>query len=422
VATFRHPDWLASLAGDEGPRHLDSDFEMVQDAFRRFAEDRIRPVAEHVHRTNSDIPEEVIAGLAEMGGFGLSVPEEYGGFASGGESDYLGMVVATEELSRGSLGVGGSLITRPEILTRALVRGGTEQQKQFWLPKIASAEAMVAVAVTEPDFGSDVAGLKVTATPSGGSWVINGVKTWCTFAARADILMLLARTDPDRAKAHRGLSMFIVPKDRADGHGFVLSQDGGGRLEGRPIDTIGYRGMHSYELAFDNWAVPGDCLIGGDGGLGKGFYYQMEGFENGRLQTAGRALGVMQAAYEAAREYAANRVVFAQPIGDYQLTQVKLARMAVLIQASRQFMYQVARLMAKGEGAMEASMLKAYVCRAAEWVSREAMQIHGGMGYAEEFPVSRYFVDARVLSIFEGADETLALKVVARRLVEQVGA
>jgi (2S)-methylsuccinyl-CoA dehydrogenase len=267
-----------------------------------------------------------------------------------------------------------------------------------------------------------VAGLKVTATPSGGSWVINGVKTWCTFAARADILMLLARTDPDRAKAHRGLSMFIVPKDRADGHGFVLSQDAGGRLEGRPIDTIGYRGMHSYELAFDNWAVPGDSLIGGDGGLGKGFYYQMEGFENGRLQTAGRALGVMQAAYEAAREYAANRVVFAQPIGDYQLTQVKLARMAVLIQASRQFMYQVARLMAKGEGAMEASMLKAYVCRAAEWVSREAMQIHGGMGYAEEFPVSRYFVDARVLSIFEGADETLALKVVARRLVEQVGA
>jgi (2S)-methylsuccinyl-CoA dehydrogenase len=422
VATFRHPDWLASLAGDEGPRHLDSDFEMVQDAFRRFAEDRIRPVAEHVHRTNSDIPEEVISGLAEMGGFGLSVPEEYGGFASGGESDYLGMVVATEELSRGSLGVGGSLITRPEILTRALVRGGTEPQKQFWLPKIASAEAMVAVAVTEPDFGSDVAGLKVTATQSGDSWVINGVKTWCTFAARADILMLLARTDPDRGKAHRGLSMFIVPKDRADGHGFVLSQDGGGRLEGRPIDTIGYRGMHSYELAFDNWAVPGDCLIGGDGGLGQGFYYQMEGFENGRLQTAARALGVMQAAYEAAREYAADRVVFAQPIGDYQLTQVKLTRMAVLIQASRQFMYQVARLMAKGEGAMEASMLKAYVCRAAEWVSREAMQIHGGMGYAEEFPVSRYFVDARVLSIFEGADETLALKVVARRLVEQVGA
>jgi (2S)-methylsuccinyl-CoA dehydrogenase len=419
VTAYRDPAWLASLAKLEGPRHLDSDFELVQDTFRRFAEDRIRPVAEHVHRTNSDIPDEVIQGLAELGGFGLSVPEEYGGFAVGGERDYLGMVVATEELSRGSLGVGGSLITRPEILTRAIVRGGTEAQKRSWLPRIASGEAMVAVAVTEPDFGSDVAGLKVTASPSEEGWRINGVKTWCTFAARADILMLLARTDPDRSKAHRGLSVFVVPKERADGHGFVLTQEGGGRLEGRPIDTIGYRGMHSYELAFDNWTVPGDCLIGGEGGLGKGFYYQMEGFENGRLQTAARAIGVMQAAYEAARDYAADRRVFGHPIADYQLTQVKLGRMAVLIQASRQFMYQVARLMAKGEGAMEASMLKAYVCRAAEWVSREAMQIHGGMGYAEEFPVSRYFVDARVLSIFEGADETLALKVVARRLIEQ---
>jgi (2S)-methylsuccinyl-CoA dehydrogenase len=260
----------------------------------------------------------------------------------------------------------------------------------------------------------------VTATPAAdGGWVIRGVKTWCTFAARADILMLLARTDTDRTKSHRGLSMFIVPKEQADGHGFVLTQDSGGRLEGRPIDTIGYRGMHSYELAFDSWWVPADCLIGGEEGLGKGFYYQMEGFENGRLQTAARALGVMQAAYEAARDYAAERVVFGHKIADYQLTRVKLGRMAVLIQSSRQFMYEVARLMAKGEGAMEASMLKAYVCRAAEWVTREAMQIHGGMGYAEEFPVSRYFLDARVLSIFEGADETLALKVVARRLVEQ---
>jgi (2S)-methylsuccinyl-CoA dehydrogenase len=421
VRTYRSPDFLARLAGDEGPRHLDGDFELVRDTFRRFAEDRIRPVAEHVHRTNGDIPEEIISGLAEMGGFGLSVPEEYGGFASGGESDYLGMVIATEELSRGSLGVGGSLITRPEILTRALVKGGTEEQKQYWLPRIASGELLVAVAVTEPDFGSDVAGLKVTATSTGEGWLINGVKTWCTFAARADILMLLARTDPDRSKAHRGLSLFIVPKRPADGHGFVLTQPDGGKLEGRPIDTLGYRGMHSYELAFDGWLVPDDCLIGGAGGLGKGFYYQMEGFENGRLQTVARALGVMQAAYEAAREYAANRVVFGKPIGEYQLTQAKLGRMAVLIQASRQFMYEVARLMAKGEGAMEASMLKAYVCRAAEWVTREAMQIHGGMGYAEEFPVSRYFVDARVLSIFEGADETLALKVVARRLIEQAG-
>src|SRR3954452_3336826 len=187
VRTARDAAFLAGLAGKDGPRHLDADFELVQDTFRRFAEDKVRPVAEHVHRTNADIPEEVISGLAEVGGFGLSVPEEYEGFAVGGESDYLGMVVATEELSRGSLGVGGSLITRPEILTRALVKGGTEEQKREWLPRIASGEIMCAVAVTEPDYGSDVAGLKVTATAKDGWWVINGVKTWCTFAARADV-------------------------------------------------------------------------------------------------------------------------------------------------------------------------------------------------------------------------------------------
>jgi len=421
LATYRDPDFLAALAAVEGPRHLDDDFELVQDSFRRFAEDKIAPAAEHVHRTNGDVPEDIISGLGEMGAFGLSVPEQYGGWAGGGDHDYLGMVVATEELSRASLGIGGSLITRPEILTRALVKGGTEEQKREWLPKLATGEVMAAVAVTEPDFGSDVAGIKVTATPGPGpdgepGYVVNGVKTWCTFAARADVLMLLARTDPDRTKAHRGLSIFVVPKERADGHGFVLEQSGGGRMEGRPIDTIGYRGMHSYELSFDGWWVPATNLIGGDDGLGRGFYLQMEGFENGRLQTAARALGVMQAAYEAARAYAADRRVFGHPIGDYQLTQVKLARMAIVIQAARQFAYAVARMMAKGQGAMEASMVKAYVCKSAEWVTREALQIHGGYGYAEEYVVSRLFVDARVLSIFEGADETLCLKVIARRL------
>jgi (2S)-methylsuccinyl-CoA dehydrogenase len=422
VAAARHPSFLADLAFEEGPRHLDADFELVRDTFRRFAEEKVLPHAERVHRTNADVPEEIIAGLAELGGFGLSVPEEYGGFAAGGERDYLGMVVATEELSRASLGIGGSLITRPEILTRALVRGGTEDQKRRWLPRIASGEVMCAVAVTEPDYGSDVANIVVAATPDGDGWRINGVKTWCTFAARADVLMLLARTDPDRTRGHRGLSLFVVPKPRGEGHGFAFAQPEGGRMEGRAIDTIGYRGMHSYEVSFDNWYVPGDCLIGGEAGLGRGFYLQMEGFENGRLQTAARAVGVMQAAYEAARRYATERVVFGRPIADYELTRVKLARMAAMIQASRQFMYRVATLMAKGTGGLEASMVKAYVCRAAEWVTREAMQIHGGMGYAEEFPVSRYFVDARVLSIFEGADETLALKVITRRLLERARA
>jgi (2S)-methylsuccinyl-CoA dehydrogenase len=424
VAAHRDPAFLASIDGP-GPSHLDDDFELVRDTFRRYADDKIRPVAERIHRDNADIPEDIISGLAELGAFGLSVPEQYGGFAAGGESDYMGMVVATEELSRGSLGVGGSLITRPEILTRALVKGGTEAQKQQWLPRLASAEVMAAVAVTEPDYGSDVAAITTMATPTDGGWLVGGVKTWCTFAARADVLMLLARTDPDRSRAHRGLSLFVVPKPRGEGHGFQFTQDagadgapGGGRMEGRPIDTIGYRGMHSYEIAFDDWFVADEGLVGGDDGLGRGFYLQMAGFENGRLQTAARAIGVMQAAYEDARQYALDRSVFGQPIADYQLTRAKLARMAVTIQAARQFAYAVARLMAKGEGTMEAAMVKAYVCKAAEWVTREAMQIHGGYGYAEEYAVSRYFVDARVLSIFEGADETLCLKVIARRLVE----
>jgi (2S)-methylsuccinyl-CoA dehydrogenase len=424
VCAYRDPAYLAGLCGEQGPRHLDADFKLVQDTFRRFAEDEIQPVAEEIHRKNEDIPEHIIQGLAELGTFGISVPEEYGGFAASGEGEYLAMVVATEELSRGSLGVAGSLITRPEILARALVAGGTEEQKHDWLPRIASGEIMVAVAVTEPDFGSDVAGLKVKAIPdSGGAgWRISGVKTWCTFAGRADVLMLLARTDPDRSAGHRGLSLFVVPKERGNGHAFELAQPEGGHMEGRAIDTIGYRGMHSFEVALDNWYVPAENLIGGEAGEGRGFYLQMEGFENGRLQTAARAVGVMQAAYEAAHDYAANRVVFGKPLVDYQLSRAKLARMAVLIQSARQFAYQVARLMAKGEGAMEASMVKAYACQAAEWVTREAMQIHGGMGYAEEFPVSRYFVDTRVLSIFEGADEILALKVIARRLLANAGA
>jgi (2S)-methylsuccinyl-CoA dehydrogenase len=422
VSAYRSAEFLSALCGEQGPRHLDEDFEMAQDMFRRFAEEKLKPIAEHVHRNNEDIPEEIIRGLGELGAFGLSCPEEYGGYSPGGEGEYIGMVVATEELSRGSLGAGGSLITRPEILTRALVQGGTEEQKKRWLPLLASGEVMNAVAVTEPDYGSDSGAVKVGATKTEGGWLINGVKTWCTFAARADALMLLARSDPDLSQKHRGLSLFVVEKERADGHGFVLTQDSGGRMEGRPIDTIGYRGMHSYEIAFDSWFVPAENQIGGEEGLGKGFYMQMQGFENGRLQTAARALGIMQAAYEAAFDYASNRVVFGKNVVEYELNRVKLARMAVLIQACRQFAYRVAGLMARGAGSMEASMLKAYVCRAAEWVTREAMQIHGGMGYAEEYAVSRYFVDARVLSIFEGTDEILALRVVAKRLLGQGGA
>ncbi len=426
VAANRDPAAVAALAETPGERHLGEDFELVAQTFRRFAEERVRPVAETIHRHNADIPESVIEGLNELGGFGLSVPEAFGGFATGTESDYLGMVVATEELSRASLGVGGSLITRPEIMTRALLAGGTTEQKAYWLPRLASAETLCAIAVTEPDYGSDVAGITTSATRTAGGWLLSGTKTWCTFAARADVLVLLARTDPDRSRAHRGLSLFLVEKPRGESAGFLFAQDAAaegrddpdGRLEGRPIDTLGYRGMHSYELSLDSWFVPDDRLIGAEAGLGRGFYFQMAGFENGRIQTAARAVGVMQAAYEAALDYARHRVVFGRPIAEYELTRVKLGLMAAIVQCSRQFALAVARRMGEGEGSLEASMAKAYVCRAAEWVTREAQQIHGGMGYAEEYPVSRYFVDARVLSIFEGADETLCLKVIARRLLE----
>jgi (2S)-methylsuccinyl-CoA dehydrogenase len=408
----REPTLLAELAGETGPSHLDEDFTIVRDTFRRFAEEQLWPIAEEVHRKNLDIPEDIISSLAEMGCFGLSIPEEYGGFSTGGEGELLGMVVTTEELSRGSLGIGGSLITRPEILTKALLVGGTEEQRSAWLPRIASGELMVAVAVTEPDHGSDVANITCTATRDGDIYRVNGVKTWCTFAGRANILMVLARTDPDRSKAHRGLSVLIVEKPAFPGHHFEMEG-----LAGRAIDTLGYRGMHSYEVVFESFPVPAENLIGEEG---RGFYYQMHAFSNGRLQTAARAVGLMQAAYEAAMRYARERMVFGRPLLEYGLTKVKLTRMAALIQGCRQFSYRAARLLAKGgdEGQLEASMVKMYACRAAEWVTREAQQIHGGMGYAEEFPVSRYYADARVLSIFEGAEETLALRVIARRLLE----
>jgi len=412
LAAGRDPALLSELAGEPGAVHLEDEFVILRDTFRRFADDRLAPVAEEIHRRNADIPDAVIDMLAEMGCFGISIPEQYGGFASGGDDELVGMIVATEELSRGSLGVGGSLVTRPEILAKAILAGGTEEQKTAWLPRIASGELMVSVAVTEPDYGSDSANIKAAARRDGDVWRVSGVKTWCTFAGRANLLMLLARTDPDRSKAHRGLSLFVVEKPAFAGHEFALEG-----MEGRAIDTIGYRGMHSYEVAFDGFPVPAANLIGEEG---RGFYYQMSAFANGRLQTAARAVGLMQAAYEAALRYARERVVFGKPLFDYGLTRAKLTRMAALIQGCRQFSHAVALLLAKGgaDGQLEASMVKLYACRAAEWVAREAQQIHGGMGYAEEYAVSRYFVDARVLPIFEGAEEILALKVIARRLLD----
>jgi (2S)-methylsuccinyl-CoA dehydrogenase len=411
---------VIAMNGASGAYLLGHDAMMMQDSFRKLANNVVMPLAEEIHREDRIIPQQILDPLTEMGCFGLSIPERYGGLQSDDHEDNMGMIVVTEELSRGSLGGAGSLITRPEILSRALLKGGTEAQRQQWLPRVAMGDPLCAVAVTEPDAGSDVAAMRLKATKCDGGWLLDGVKTWCTMAGKAGLLLVLARSNPDRSLGHKGLSMFLVEKDSYDGHDFEYRQAQGGLLTGRAIATIGYRGMHSYEVFFDNIFVPDENLIGGPDGEGKGFYFTMAGFAGGRIQTAARAIGVMQAAFERAVSYSQERQAFGKPIGDYQLTLVKLARMATLLTVSRQFTYAVGVLMDQGLGQMEASMVKLFTCRTAEWLTREAMQIHGGMGYAEESPVSRYFLDARVLSIFEGAEETLALKVIARSLIDAV--
>lgn len=406
-------------SGSTGAYLLDEQHEMMRSTFRKFASTVVAPLAEEIHRHDLLIPDAILKPLSELGGFGLSIPERYGGLQPDDRDDNLGMIVVTEELSRGSLGAAGSLITRPEILAKALLKGGTEEQKQRYLPRLAAGEILNAIAVTEPDYGSDVANVKLRATRAKGGWVLDGAKTWCTFNGKAHVMLVLARTNADTSLGHRGLSLFLAEKPSFEGHDFEYTQPGGGKVSGRAIATIGYRGMHSYETFFENYFVPDDNLLGGAEGEGKGFYFTMAGFSGGRMQTAARAIGLMSAALERALVYARERKVFGRPIGDYQLTRVKLARMAASVAVCRQFTYGVGRLLDEGKGEMEASLVKLYACRAALQVCSEALQIHGGMGYAEETPVSRYFVDSRVLSIFEGAEETLALKVVARALVDR---
>ncbi len=408
----------AVMDGRFGTRGLSEDYEAIRDPFKSFAEDVVMPRAEHVHRQDDIIPEEILNGLVEMGAFGIAIPARYGGFQPDEGADNTSMLIVTEELSRGGLSIAGSLITRPEILSKAILKGGTEEQKQKWLTALASGERFNAV--TEPNFGSDVAGMSVVADKVEGGWSITGVKTWCTFAGFADTLLVLARTEKDPALKHKGLSILLAEKPRDLGHKFEHTQPGGGKMTGSAIGTIGYRGMHSFEVSFDNWLVPDENLIGGEAGRGKGFYLQMAGFAGGRIQTAARANGVMQAALEAGARYAGERKVFGTEIAKYQLTKWKLARMAMIVQASRQYSYTVARMMDAHEGQMEATLIKFYASKISEWVTREAMQIHGGMGYAEEYAVSRFFVDARVFSIFEGAEEVMALRVCARDILSQV--
>jgi len=392
--------------------------EQVRDQVREFGMAEIVPEAEHIHRNDSDIPEEFITKMGELGFFGLSVPEEFGGVEMGN----LAMILTTEELSRASLAAAGSLITRPEILTKALIAGGTEKQKQEWLPRISTGEIMVGISVTEPDIGSDVASVKCRAergTVDGQEgWILNGPKAWCTFAGRANVLALLARTDPDTPGA-KGLSLFIVPKDSYPGHEFESTQPGGGRIVGKADATPGYRGMHSFTLNLENYFVPAENLVGEAGGEGRGFYLQMGGFAAGRLQTGGRACGLSQAALEETAKYVVDRTQFDQALSEFQLTKFTLGRMAAKLAGARAITYAAAQAMDEDErkAAPLAAQAKLLACDVAVETTQQGQLMHGGWGYAEEYPISRYVVDATVLPIFEGVKPILELRVIGRALL-----
>jgi (2S)-methylsuccinyl-CoA dehydrogenase len=391
---------------------LDETLDEVRSNVRTFAEREIAPHAERIHHHDELVPERFISEMAKLGYFGLSIPETFGGFELGN----LAMILTTEELSRASLAAAGSLITRPEILAKALIAGGTPEQKQHWLPKLASGEIMAAISVTEPDTGSDVASLSCRAEKTEAGWLITGAKAWCTFAGRADVIALLARTGD---AGSRGLTLFIVDKPRFSGHEFSAAQPGGGTLTGKADRTPGYRGMHSFGLAFDRWFVPDSQLVGGPDGVGRGFALQMAGFAAGRLQTGGRACGLAGAALEVTAKYVAERKQFGKPIGDYGLTRYHLGRMASRLVAARAITYAAALAMDADERAAAplAAMAKLFSCDVAVEVTQLGQLLHGGWGYAEEYPISRYVADAQVLPIFEGVKPILALKVVGRSVL-----
>jgi (2S)-methylsuccinyl-CoA dehydrogenase len=398
---------------------LDEMHEQVRDQVREFGAKEVMPHAEHIHRTDDIVPESFIQNMAELGFFGLSVPEKYGGVEMGN----LAMILTTEELSRASLAAAGSLITRPEILTKALLAGGTEEQKREWLPRIAAGEVMIGVSVTEPDIGSDTANVKCRAekaTVAGEEgWVINGPKSWCTFAGRANALSVLLRTDADTSKGLKGLSILIVPKEPSTGHEFECKQPSGGKLSGKADATPGYRGMHSFTLQFDNYFVPAANLVGGEAGEGRGFYLQMAGFAAGRLQTGGRGCGLAQAALEETAKYVVDRVQFQQAISEFQLTQYTLGRMAAKLAGARAITYAAAAAFDEDERAAAplAAQAKLLACDVAVDVCMQGQLMHGGWGYAEEYPISRYVVDSTVLPIFEGVKPILELKVIGRSVL-----
>ena len=385
---------------------LDDTLDSIREEMRKFAEDRVVPYAQQWHLKNNYIPLDVIAQMSELGVFSLTIPEDYEGMGLGKES----MCVVSEELSRGYIGV-GSLGTRSEIAAELILGSGTEDQKRRWLPKIASGEVLPTAVFTEPNTGSDLASLKTRAVRQGDVYKVYGNKTWITHPVRADLMTLLVRTNPAET-GYRGLSMLLAEKPRGDdGNPFPAAG-----MSGTEIEVLGYRGMQEYEIAFDGFTVKAENLLGGVEGLG--FKQLMATFEAARIQTAARAIGVAQAAMEQALTYATQRIQFREPIANFPRVSDKIAMMAVEIMVARQLTYYAARQKDSGRRCdLEAGMAKLLAARVAWAAADNAVQVHGGNGFALEFPVSRILCDARILNIFEGAAEIQA-QVIARRLLD----
>ncbi len=393
----------ATMFGASG---LDEELEMIRDQFRRYAVEKVEPNAHEWHLKDELIPIEIIEELAEMGVFGLTIPEEFGGFGLSKAS----MCVVSEELSRGYIGV-GSLGTRSEIAAELIIAGGTDEQKANWLPKLASAEILPTAVFTEPNTGSDLGSLRTRAVKGeDGNYKITGNKTWITHAARTHVMTLLARTNPDSTD-HRGLSMFLAEKTPGtDENPFPTPGMTGGEIE-----VLGYRGMKEYELGFDGFEVKGENLLGGE--EGKGFKQLMETFESARIQTAARAIGVAQSALDIAMQYAQDRKQFGKSLINFPRVSGKLAMMAVEIMIARQLTYYSAWEKDHGQRCdLEAGMAKLLGARVAWAAADNGLQIHGGNGFALEYKISRVLCDARILNIFEGAAEIQA-QVIARRLL-----
>ena len=389
--------------GDTG---LDETLQAIRDEMRRFSEAEVVPHAQEWHLKDEYVPLELIGQMSELGVFSLTLPEEFGGLGLGKEA----MCVVSEELSRGYIGV-GSLGTRSEIAEELILNAGTGAQKQEWLPRIASGEVLPTAVFTEPNIGSDLASLTTRAVRDGDVYRLTGQKTWITHAARADLMTVLARTDP-KEKGYRGLSMFLAPKPRGTDDNPFPAQG----MTGGEIEVLGYRGMKEFDISFDGFAVPAANLLGGV--EGQGFKQLMQTFETARIQTAARAIGVAQSALDLGLRYGMERVQFGKPIVNFPRVSDKLAMMAAEILLARQLTYSAAREKDAGRRCdLEAGMAKLLAARVAWAAADNALQIHGGNGFALEYPVSRVLCDARILSIFEGAAEIQA-NVIARRLLE----